>query len=283
MARLHEHQGKAILAANGFSIPRGRAVTTSEQAAVAANELLTDGGEVVIKIQAWMTGRAAIGGVAFARTPEQASAHAARMLAMKVGQFPVEAVLVEEKISIAREFFLSLAIDDAARAPVIIFADGGGSGIEERATSTRKITCDVIKGPDDAAVRSAASSCGLSTAQSQGLCESIHKLFAAARSVEARSLEINPLVLTTDGKFVAADCQQIAESPSMITPSCGIQNSASKSPANLIIPQPRSNASRMPQNKVITAEHFISPSWQQLQAKTRTVSSDSTAPAAVDR
>ena len=111
MARLHEHQGKAILAANGFSIPRGRAVTTSEQAAVAANELLTDGGEVVIKIQAWMTGRAAIGGVAFARTPEQASAHAARMLAMKVGQFPVEAVLVEEKISIAREFFLSLAID----------------------------------------------------------------------------------------------------------------------------------------------------------------------------
>ena len=207
MARLHEHQGKAILAANGFSIPRGRAVTTSEQAAVAANELLTAGGEVVIKIQAWMTGRAAIGGVAFARTPEQASAHAARMLAMKVGQFPVEAVLVEEKISIAREFFLSLAIDDAARAPVIIFADGGGSGIEERATSTRKITCDVIKGPDDAAVRSAASICGLSTAQSQGLCESIHKLFAAARSVEARSLEINPLVLTTDGKFIAADCR----------------------------------------------------------------------------
>ena len=56
---------------------------------------------------------------------------------MKVGQFPVEAVLVEEKIDIDREFFLSFAIDDAARAPMIIFAAGGGSGIEERAASTR--------------------------------------------------------------------------------------------------------------------------------------------------
>ena len=73
------------------------------------------------------TGRAGIGGVAFARKPDDVRGHAARMLAMKVGQFPVEAVLVEEKIAIEREFFLSFAIDDAARAPVIIFAAGGGS------------------------------------------------------------------------------------------------------------------------------------------------------------
>ena len=58
------------------------------------------------------------------------------MLAMKVGQFPVETVLVEEKIAIAREFFLSFAIDDATRAPIIVFSPGGGSGIEERAAST---------------------------------------------------------------------------------------------------------------------------------------------------
>ena len=61
------------------------------------------------------------------------------MLEMKVGQFPVEMVLVEEKIDIEREFFLSFAIDDAARAPVIIFAAGGGTGIEERAASTKRI------------------------------------------------------------------------------------------------------------------------------------------------
>src|SRR6266404_4603713 len=121
MARLHEYQGKAILAANGFKIPRGRAASTADQAVAAAKELMgKKGGEVVIKIQAWTTGRASIGGVAFAKKPDDVRVHAARMLAMKVGQFPVEAVLVEEKIDIEREFFLSFAIDDAARAPVII-------------------------------------------------------------------------------------------------------------------------------------------------------------------
>src|SRR6201984_2689896 len=95
MARLHEYQGKAILAETGFKIPRGRAVSNPDEAVAAAKEL---DGEVVIKIQAWTTGRAGIGGVAFAKKPDDVHAHAARMLAMKVGQFPVEAVLVEEKL-----------------------------------------------------------------------------------------------------------------------------------------------------------------------------------------
>src|SRR5437588_7344153 len=204
MARLHEYQGKAILAANGFKIPRGRAASTADEAVAAAQEL---GGEAVIKIQAWTTGRAGIGGVAFAKKPDEIRAHAARMLAIKVGQFPVEAVLVEEKIDIEREFFLSFAIDDAARAPVIIFAGGGGTGIEERATSTRRITCDVDSGPLDSAVNEAVAATGLSKNQAKDLAESIRKLFSAAQNVEARSLEINPLVLTKSGEFVAADCR----------------------------------------------------------------------------
>jgi len=204
MARLHEYQGKAILAANGFKIPRGRAASTPEEAVVTAKQL---SGEVVIKIQAWTTGRAGIGGVAFAKEPDEVHSEAARMLSMKVGQFPVEAVLVEEKIDIDREFFLSFAIDDAARAPVIIFAVGGGTGIEERAASTRRITCDVNNGPLDSAMNEAVDACGLSQLHAKQLAESIRKLFAAARSVEARSLEINPLVLTKGGGFVAADCR----------------------------------------------------------------------------
>src|SRR5438477_11974110 len=115
-------------------------------------------------IQAWTTGRAGIGGVAFAKKPADVRGHAARMLAMTVGQFPVEAVLVEEKIDIDREFFLSFAIDDAARAPVIIFAAGGGTGIEERAASTRRIPCDVSRGPLASALNEAVDVCGLSQA-----------------------------------------------------------------------------------------------------------------------
>src|SRR5713101_4620658 len=201
MARLHEYQGKAILAANGFKIPCGRAASTADEAVAAAKELagspqdesvrLADkkGGEVVIKIQAWTTGRAGIGGVAFAKEPDDVRAHAARMLAMKVEQFPVEAVLVEEKIDIEREFFLSFVIDDAARAPVIIFAGGGGTGIEERAASTWRIPCDVNRGPLDSAINEAVGSCGLSSIAAKQLTDSIRNLFVAARSVEARSLE----------------------------------------------------------------------------------------------
>src|SRR5256885_181378 len=203
MARLHEYQGKAILAANGFKIPQGRAASTADDAVAAAKEIAgKKGGEVVIKIQTWTTGRAGIGGVAFAKKPDEVRDNAARMLSMKVGQFPVEAVLVEEKIDIEREFFLSFAIDDAARAPVIIFAPGGGTGIEQRGASTRRIVCDVKNGPLDSAVTEAVASCNLSKNHAKELADSIQKLFAAAQSVEARSLEINPLVLTKEGRFV---------------------------------------------------------------------------------
>jgi succinyl-CoA synthetase beta subunit len=70
MARLREYQGKAILAANGFNIPRRRAAATADEAVAIAKELDT---EIVIKIQAWTTGRAGIGGVAFAKKPDVAS------------------------------------------------------------------------------------------------------------------------------------------------------------------------------------------------------------------
>src|SRR5256885_7909847 len=168
MARLHEYQGKAILAANGFKIPRGSPARTAEEAVAAAQEL---GGEVVVKIQAWTTGRAGIGGVTFAKKPDEVRAHATRMLAMRVGQFPVETVLVEEKIDIDREFFLSFAIDDAARSPVIIFATGGGTGIEERAASTSKIPCDVKSGPLDSEVSEAVAASGLSKNQAKQLAD----------------------------------------------------------------------------------------------------------------
>src|SRR5206468_12993819 len=125
------------------------------------------------KIQDRTTGRAGIGGVAFAKEPEDVRAHSKRMLAMKVGQFPVEAVLVEEKINIDREFFLSFAIDDGARAPMIIFAAGGGTGIEERDAATRRIPCDVNRGPLDSAVDEAVASFGRSAKSAEQLNQSI--------------------------------------------------------------------------------------------------------------
>ena len=119
MARLHEYQGKAILARHGFEVPRGGAASSPDEAARVAKSI---DGPVVVKIQAWTTGRAAIGGVAFANSPDEAAVHAKRMLGMRVGNFPVTQVLVEEKLALSRELFVSLSIDDHARAPMILLS-----------------------------------------------------------------------------------------------------------------------------------------------------------------
>lgn len=204
MARLHEHQGKAILAQHGIAVPRGRAASSPGDAGAIAREL---GGPVVVKIQAWTTGRAGIGGVGFADTPDQAAALAQKMLGMKVGNFLVTEVLVEEKLALAGEMFVSLAIDDRERRPVILLSTTGGSGVEERAKSVRRVACDVTDGPDHAALAQAVAASGQPASVQRDLVATIGSLFKVARSIEARSLEINPLAVTKDGRVVAADCR----------------------------------------------------------------------------
>src|SRR5438477_649865 len=145
MARLHEYQGKALLAKHGLSVPRGAVASSPERAAEIAKTIAAP---VVVKIQAWTTGRAGMGGVAFADSPTQAADLARRMLAMRVGQFPVTQVLVEEKLAFARELFVSLSIDDHARSPVILLSLVGGSGIEQRSSQVDRLLCDVNTGPN---------------------------------------------------------------------------------------------------------------------------------------
>jgi succinyl-CoA synthetase beta subunit len=116
-------------------------------------------------------------------------------------------VLIEEKLSIASEIFVSLSIDDRARAPVILLAFGGGSGIEDRASSVNRIPCDVHTGPDRAALDRAVNAMPVAAALKPHVSEAIAKIFNVARKTEARSLEINPLAITTDNRIVAADCR----------------------------------------------------------------------------
>ncbi|MCA9284819.1 MAG: acetate--CoA ligase family protein [Phycisphaerales bacterium] len=204
MARLHEHQGKAILARAGVAVPRGGVAETPDQAAAHAASI---GGPCVVKIQAWTTGRAAIGGIGFAATPTEAADHARRMLGMRVGNFPVTQVLVEERVSLVRELFVSIAIDDRERAPVMLMSLAGGSGIEDRAANVHRIGCDVADGPDAVSLRRAVDESDLPASAREPLLKCLGTLFAAARAVEARSLEVNPLGLTADHRVIAADCR----------------------------------------------------------------------------
>jgi len=204
VARLHEYQGKALLAARGIAVPRGGVARSSHEARVQAERL---GGPTVVKIQAWLTGRAAIGGVKFATDPAQAEAVAQSMLGMKAGNFAVSEVLVEERLEINRELFVSLSIDDAARAPVLLLGLEGGSGIEDRAEAVTRIAAHPVDGIDRDALRDRLERSTLPRELIDEVERAIHAVFRTARECEARSVEVNPLVITKDGRVMAADCR----------------------------------------------------------------------------
>jgi succinyl-CoA synthetase beta subunit len=226
MARLHEYQGKALLHQHAIAVPRGGPAASPDDARRIAADLA---GPVVIKIQAWTTNRKALGGVAFANSPDEAADHARRMLAMHVGNFPVTHVLVEEKLPITDELFVSFFIDDRERAPAMLLSLAGGSGIEERARDAsvvRRFPCDVARGPDDAQVRAFLAGSRLAPPVQQRVADTVRALFEVAKAHEARSVEINPLVVTADARVVAADCRMTIDDYAVLTgrhPDLGIE------------------------------------------------------------
>jgi len=208
VARLHEYQGKALLQQAGIAIPDGGAASTPEEAQQIAARIAAP---VVVKMQAWTTHRAAMGGIRFADTPAEAAAAARDLLGKQVGAFAVERVLVERKLALAAEYYASVIIDDAARAPVLLFSTAGGTGIEERAAGghagVATMPIDVTTGLADHAARNLARRAGLSGAAQRDVGAALVKLVEVFCKCDARTAEINPLVLTQDGAVLAADCR----------------------------------------------------------------------------
>jgi succinyl-CoA synthetase beta subunit len=208
MARLHEYQGKELLKRHKVPVPRGGVASTPEEARLLAEEL---GGEVMIKAQAWVTGRASMGGIKRASTPDEAESVARDMLGMAVKGFTVEQVLVEERLDIEREFYAGVIIDDRARAPLVIFSSVGGTGIEEIARQhpdkVARLEIDIVEGLQDYQARDLVRRAGLHGKLLRDVGSMVTNLYKVARAAEARAAEINPMVLTTDGKLFAADCR----------------------------------------------------------------------------
>ena len=193
-----------MLARAGVRIPKGGVAASPEQAEELARKLAAP---VVVKVQAWTTGRAAAGGVSRAATPAEAGSHASRMLSMTFGRFPVTEVLVEECLLIQREFFVSLAIDERERAPIVLISAAGGSGVEERASSAKRLPCHVSRGPDRVSLANAVAELGVEPGVGAEIERVVMSVFGMARAIDARSVEINPLALVSDGTVVAADCR----------------------------------------------------------------------------
>jgi succinyl-CoA synthetase beta subunit len=208
MARLHEYQGKELLKQFRIPVPRGGMARTPEQARHIAEEL---GGEVMVKAQAWVTGRAGLGGIKKASNPAQAEEAARHMLGMKVSNFSVEEVLVEQRVEIAREFYAGVIIDDAAQRPLIIFSSVGGTGIEEIALAhpdrVARMHVDVGTGLLDFQARDLVRRTGIGGKLQLKLGGLLMNLFRVAQQYDARAAEINPLVQLTDGNLMATDCR----------------------------------------------------------------------------
>jgi succinyl-CoA synthetase beta subunit len=208
MARLHEYQGKQILRQFGIATPRGGAAASADEALALASEI---GAPTVIKAQAWTTSRAGQNLIRFAATADEAAAIAGELLGRQVGNFRIEQVMVEEQVRIAREFYLGIIIDDAARAPLVIFSSVGGSGFEEIAQAhpdkVVRLPVDLRYGLREFEARDLARRAGIDGKLLIQLGALMPKFYAAARSYEARSAEINPLALTDKGELLALDAR----------------------------------------------------------------------------
>jgi len=207
VARLFEYQGKDVLQRAGLKIPDGKTCSTPDEVEAITKEF---GCPVVLKAQAWTTGRMAKGLIKFCDTPVAAKEASAELFGQTVGNFPVKKVLVEKKLDIDQEFFAAVIIDDAAQQPMVVFSSMGGSGVEEitqkypQAVAKRHV--DIKVGLRDFEARELVRQTTLDRKYLNKAAMALVKLYKAARLGETRSIEINPLIVTKDGEWIAADC-----------------------------------------------------------------------------
>jgi len=211
MAKFLEYQGKGYFKKAGIPIPEGEVVDTAEAAAAAAQKI---GRPVVVKAQVLAGGRGKAGGVKLASTPEEAGQAAGEILGMDIKGLTVKQVLVEEQLAIKQEFYAGLIINSAqeVRGPVLMFSPEGGMDIESvPEDKIATLNVDVIKGLMIHDTLDMCVSMGVTGGALRPLADVVLKLYNAFRANDCRALEINPLVLTEEGKVYAADCRMEAD------------------------------------------------------------------------
>jgi succinyl-CoA synthetase beta subunit len=213
---LHEFQAKQLLQHYGVPTPKGF-VAASAEAAVEAGVTL-GGNAWVVKAQIHAGGRGKVGGVKVVKSADEIKTLAGSLIGSKLvtiqnapdGQ-PVTQVLVEETLPIARELYLSLLVDRAIERVVVVASAAGGMEIEEIAEeSPEKIlreVCDPLLGLVDYQARNLAFALGLAGEQIAAFTRLLKGLYQLFKESDLALLEINPLVVTTEGALVALDCK----------------------------------------------------------------------------
>ena len=213
---LHEFQAKQLLQRYGLAVPVGQVVQSAEAAAAATKEIAGDAW--VVKAQVHAGGRGKAGGVKIVKSASEAQSVANGLLGKQLVTYqnapdgqPVHQLLVEQTLPIARELYLSILVDRTLERVVMVASSAGGMDIEEIAeTSPEKIlqeVCDPLNGLVDYQARNLAFALDLvgdQIAAFTKLAKGLYKLF---KENDLALLEINPLIVTTDGKLFALDCK----------------------------------------------------------------------------
>ena len=166
-------------------------------------------------------GRGRAGGVRPADGPGQARAAAAGILAMEIGGYPVERVLVEERAEVARELYAAVVNDPATRGPLLMVSTAGGMDIEESARRhpgrLRRIAVDLRRGIDPEGLRASLEGLDFGHASPGGagaggdVAELLGRLYRVYRAHDAELLEVNPLARLRDGSLMALDCKFVLD------------------------------------------------------------------------
>jgi len=223
MARFFEYQGKKFLKDAGIAIPMGEVASTAKEAFEIATRI---GKPVVVKAQVWVGGRGKAGAIKSADTPEEAEKAASAILGMEVKGFPVRKVLVEEKLNIEKEYYVGVIPDSSwtSQAPAVMFSTEGGMDIEEvPEDKIFRAKVDYLKGLPLYDALDLASSAGIPKELLRDMGGVISRTVDVFKKCDCNILEINPLVLTKEGKVVAGDCRMaMDDSASFRHPEMGI-------------------------------------------------------------
>ena len=218
--RLFEYEGKQLLASAGVPVPRSRHLKRgkklSEQAAAFAREI---GGPVVLKAQILRGGRGKAGGIRFAEGPEEAGKVAAELMAAEIHGMKLHSILAEEKLAIAREYYLGITIDEIEKQNLLILSAAGGVEVESAALSAAKdlvrVPIDPIGGLLPFEAKEAAAKAGIKGKDLGMVGDLIERVWKCYRATDAQLLEINPLVITAKGEVVAGDCRMEIDDDAM--------------------------------------------------------------------
>ena len=217
---IHEYQAKELFKSFGIAVPRGRLAKTAEEAVDAAKEL--GAFPVVIKAQVHAGGRGKAGGVKVARSIEEVQEFASRMLGMKLvtrqtgpkGKI-VRKLLVEEGLEIQRELYLASLVDRQKERVVVMASTEGGMEIEEVAKETPEKIFQVHADPAYGLLGFEAKDLAFKLGLRQDLLtqgmKTIQGLFRAMTELDCQMAEINPLIITKDGKVLALDAKVVFE------------------------------------------------------------------------